>query len=385
MLSGGADASITLWDLEAEVKPQSPRGGYTHRPRGSVPKGPPDGHSFGVTHLSFYPFDSLAFLSSSYDHTLKIYATDNLRPSASFDLDSVVYSHALSPIASHLLVACATQHPTVRVVDLRSGASTHSLAGHAGAVLSVAWSPHEEYILASGGADGVVRIWDVRRSVGELGVLDVEDAVGIEGYDGLGLGARRRMKGQAHGGAVNGVAWVDDGRHLITTGLDERIRVWDVARGANTLASFGPVVKNAHLSTLLPLNVPSELLSYGKHAFFFPSNKEILCFDLFEGHLLKRLQVSGPATERGSPRGGQRKVANRATSLTWRVGSVELYSAHADGKIRAWMPRTEDDVKLDETAEQERRDGSDDASRKRKKQVLDDVYQDLTRKRLTFG
>src|SRR5437016_166207 len=98
-------------------------------------------HKYGITHLSFYPFDSAAFLSSSYDHHLKLYATDRLQVSADFDLSSIVYTHALSPIASHLLVACATQHPAVRLVDLRSGSSTHSLAGHHGALLALAWNP----------------------------------------------------------------------------------------------------------------------------------------------------------------------------------------------------------------------------------------------------
>src|SRR4051794_32697885 len=83
-------------------------------------------HKFGITQLRFFPFDSGAFLSTSYDHHLKIYSTETLAVSGDFDLSSIVYTHALSPIANHLLVACATQHPTVRLVDLRSGSSTHS-------------------------------------------------------------------------------------------------------------------------------------------------------------------------------------------------------------------------------------------------------------------
>lgn len=132
----------------------------------------------------------MAFLSTSYDHKLKVYATETMTASATFDLDSVIYSHSLSPIADHLLVACATQHSAVRLVDLRSGASTHSLAGHHRGVLSVAWSPHEEHVLASGSLDGTARLWDIRRSANSLGVLDLEDSVGIVGEDGLGKNAR---------------------------------------------------------------------------------------------------------------------------------------------------------------------------------------------------
>jgi DNA excision repair protein ERCC-8 len=126
-------------------------------------------------------------------------------------------------------VACATQNPTVRLVDLRSGSNIHFLAGHHGAILSVKWSPTIEHILASGATDGTVRLWDIRKSNGALGVLNVEDSVGIDGFDGLGRGARSRETGKAHQGAVNGLAWTDDGSYLISAGHDQRCRVWNAA------------------------------------------------------------------------------------------------------------------------------------------------------------
>ncbi|KAF2200118.1 WD40 repeat-like protein [Delitschia confertaspora ATCC 74209] len=377
LLSGGADSSIAIWDLESRLDSED-----TYKPLISADR-TSDEHKLGITQLSFYPFDSLAFLSSSYDHTLKLFSSETLEASASFNLDSVVYTHALSPIASHLLVACGTQHPAVRLVDLRSGASTHSLAGHSGAILSVAWSPVCEHILASGATDGSVRFWDIRRGSAELGVLDMEDSFGTMPQRSKTRGGFPNSK--AHSGPVNGIVWTEDGRHLITTSHDERIRVWNTDTGANTLVNFGPTVRNTHLAPLVPILAPTALLPLEKDILFYPNEREILMYELFEGKMLRRmrrLNQPGVVTSNATHAMGQRNTLDRVTALAWRAHDVELYSAHSDGSITAWTPRTEEDARLDD--EEEERE-EEETGHKRKRGVLEDIYQELTKRKITFG
>lgn len=247
----------------------------------------------------------------------------------------------------------------------------------------MAWSPEHDHILASGGSDGTVRLWDIRRSAGCLGVLDMEDSVGFGGEDGLGTNARPPAQGKAHIGACNGVVWTEDGKHLVTTGHDERVRVWYTDSGANALSHFGPIIKNTNLSTLLPLIAPGYASSPGAHIMFYPNEKEILTFDLFEGTLLKRLRGPNAAYSLGSGSAGQRNVRNRITSLAWRAaGDVEMYSAHSDGVIRAWKPRTAEEVEADNEEAEGAQEESE--SRKRKREALNDVFRDLTKQKITF-
>lgn len=412
LVSGGSDATIRLWDLESFSDPVE---AHAYEPVSQIARAADlqgsaksQAHRYGITHLSFYPFDAAAFLSTSYDQTLKLWATETSRLSGSFDLGAKAYTHAISPIASHLLVACGTQHPAVRLVDLRSGAAVQSLVApgqagaETGAVLSVAWSPRHEHVLASGAVDGAVRIWDVRRASGLTGLLDQQDSLGIVARGGAANrdGVRDRgirFSAKAHLGPVNGLTWTDDGAYIVSAGHDQRIRVWDAATGANTLASFGPTIRNGGLASVTMFTSPTGLTAPGKELLFWPNESEILILNLHEGSLVRRLRGMGPSiTGVRSVRGGERTVKNRVTSLVWRgaggcggSGGVVMggsnapggiYSGHLDGQIRAWLPKVEgsdDDY-------EDRDDEEAEESRSKKRKVIDDAYKSLMGQQVTF-
>lgn len=406
LLSGGAEGAIKIWDLESCGDPHRI---HTFRPASTIARSAStggarrgQGHSHGITHLAFYPFDPDAFLSSAYDKTLKLWSTAAASLSASFDLNATIYSHSTSPIADHLVVACATQHPHVRLVDLKSGSAVQALVAHGGPVLSTVWSPRHEHELVSGHADGKARIWDIRRAGGVVGLLDQEDSLGVQHRVGHAVAAgvdagqvpAFRSSAQAHDEAVNGLHWTSDGRYIISAGLDGRIRVWDAVTRANTLTSFGSLVQNRHAKTATIITTP-PCLSTSQDILFWANDQEILALDLYEGTLVTRLRSPG-ATNPVGPRGGE-MGRNRISSFAWRsagggassVGPVmgggnsvgALYSAHLDGHIRAWMPQIPGPDDVDEDDEET---GEDAESKRRKRKAVDDAYRSLMGRQVTF-
>ncbi|MFF4989349.1 caspase family protein [Streptosporangium saharense] len=108
----------------------------------------------------------------------------------------------------------------IRLWDMASGAATAVLAGHAGAVNSVAFSP-DWRTLASGGADGSVRLWDVT-SGAATAVLT------------------------GHTGAVNSVTFNGNGSLLASGGADRSARLWRVAsRSTAATLTDRPAIVNA--------------------------------------------------------------------------------------------------------------------------------------------
>jgi DNA excision repair protein ERCC-8 len=150
------------------------------------------------------------------------------------------------------------------------------------------------------------------------------------------------------------------------------------------------MVKNSGLAPRIPLLAPLQNLQPGSDLMFYPNEHEILTYELFDGKLIRRLrrsqqpQTNNPSNAPGATAAkGQRNIRDRTTSLAWRPHHVEMYSAHADGSIVTWKPRTEEEAELDEEEELERKEKEVD--KKRKRGVLDEIYQGLTKKQITFG
>jgi WD40 repeat protein len=112
----------------------------------------------------------------------------------------VVWSVALS--ADGQLLASGGEDGTVRLWDTTSGRALATLHEHTDGIWSVALSS-DGRLLASGGGDGTLRVWDSlsRRQVATL---------------------------QGHAGAVGSLALSADGHLLASGGEDATVRLWSL-------------------------------------------------------------------------------------------------------------------------------------------------------------
>ncbi|KAI9314719.1 WD40-repeat-containing domain protein [Dichotomocladium elegans] len=102
MLSGGADGLIHVYDLNASFSNEDDYPSII-KPLQSVSR--QHRHHYAVTSISWYPFDTGIFISSSFDQSIRVWDTNSMTPACSFQLDSRIYCQAISSIASHCLVA----------------------------------------------------------------------------------------------------------------------------------------------------------------------------------------------------------------------------------------------------------------------------------------
>lgn len=316
---------INIWDLEKEYINGKPAVIDTlatipqSLPHYEIPKARHKGHEFAITGVRWWPIDTGMFTSSSFDKFVKIWDTNTLEVSPHLcrcDDRMLQVFHSTQKsirillrryLAIHLSLVSAlrklkidsggAEHPSIRLLDLRTGGITHTLIGHEwGFVIPVRWSPTNPYLLVSGGSDGTVHLWDVRRGKACLASLDQHNTASREKGGWL-----NRTNG-AHDGVVNGLEFTADGLHLVSLGHDDKMRVWDLESGLNTLVrftpffmgidrkvSFGPSIRNQHRMEVTPyITSPDTCLS---PLVFVPSDDaEILCFELYTGQLIQRLQ-----------------------------------------------------------------------------------------------
>lgn len=316
LLCGGSDSAISIWDLENEtdVPPED------KQPLCKLEM--KIGHQFGLTKVQWWPFDQSMFLTGSYDNTVKIWDSSALEDVYTFDFEKKVYNFDVNSLELDGLIAVGLSSPLIRLVDLRSTSSAQILKGHkSGEVLSVKWSPKLSYLLASGGSDGSVRVWDIRQATQEVSSMDLER-----------LSSKQLLNPpefrKAHRGACNGLAWCEEGTQLLSVGMDNKARLWShlQEQGVNENINFGPLFQDNRQQNLDPLVSSTGEFNNETRVFLSSDTGDVLYYTLNEAQLVQRLVAPGKDI----------RLERQASFVARKPESYEYYSSARDGSIIKW-------------------------------------------------
>ncbi|KAK3166021.1 hypothetical protein QOZ80_1AG0040540 [Eleusine coracana subsp. coracana] len=368
LLSGASDGSAAVFDVWNATEYET---GFIakHRNILLVDKQHENGHKFAVSAAIWYPVDTGLFITASYDHFVKVWDTNSTQVVMDFKMPGKVYAAAMSPVATtHMLIATGSADVQVRLCDIASGAFTHTLSGHRDGIMSLEWSASSEWILMSGGCDGAIRFWDIRRA-GCFRVLDqsrsqlgrrpslLESTTENDHMDSFGPSPSRRSssaqkrtgnarnsqamrKGQnlthgqmqkrlhpglsssqnratAHYGAVTGLRTTADGMYLLSSGSDSRLRLWDIDSGCNTLVNYEAM----RLQTGKPLQLD---VTDDPSLVFVPCMASIKAYNLWSGMTFQTFR-------------GHYELVN---CCYYNTQYQELYTGSNDRQILVWSPST---------------------------------------------
>lgn len=212
----------------------------------------------------------------------------------------------------HLTIA-AYRSSSIRLCDMQSGSYTHSLSGHTGNVLAVDWCPKNEFVLASGSADGTCRLWDIRKVSSSFACMDLHNKYLPSNQTNI-----------SHYGTVNGLAWTSDARYLASCGTDDRIRVWNMESGRNTLREFGPIIHNQTTSFAVHPCMIQPSMDSDVFVLFPNDDGSLALLNLLEGSFVRRLSTHS---------------LKRINCAAYRPDFEQCFTGDMNGNIYMWSPK----------------------------------------------
>ncbi|CAH0383456.1 unnamed protein product [Bemisia tabaci] len=272
MLSGCADGTIYIHDLFNLSGSPS----HTCKAVWREKKATVNSHNASVETVQWYPFDMGLFVTSGLDKILKIWDANTLQPCSKISAKGQIYQHHMSPVpAKNCVIAVASSDHNVVLFDLRIGNCTQELRGHSNAVISCEWSSNDEHILATGGSDSRLLVWDIRSAKHCLLSLDIENKNAVLDH---------KKANRAHDGYISSVKFIDNSTSLLSFGTDNKLRLWNLVSGKNQEVDYGNIKNNRKKKIQIDVSQNSN-----PSVVYVPSDGNILIFEIKTGDLVNTL------------------------------------------------------------------------------------------------
>ncbi len=397
----------------------------------------PNGHCCPITKVLWFTIDSGIFLSSDCIGNIFLWDSNVFMPASCLSLSKSGYSRTATATTTtscnsivsskctinsfdlpkystrhmQLAVGCTlinnndnnydsisfTDDRCVYLCDIKSGSTTQQLIGHGksykrgggagyGGVSTVQWSPVNEFILVSGGYDGCIKLWDVRKSGSTACLLTLDqdmkvDSTKLYEYENNGwdqvlratdvknqgrkinnqmtttmmnqmkmIHERKRRKLndvqsiapgnyskvecssqiQSHDGPVTSLSFTPDGEYIVSASPADGLHLWHLQRGYR----YGIMMPTCYLgpnSLTHPLRkkqkkkVPLLITQPGPNksgTVWIGTNNEVLGYDIHGMGGVPNKLLAGHI--------------DNVTAIASHDASMRLFTGGADGMILAW-------------------------------------------------
>jgi WD40 repeat protein/tRNA A-37 threonylcarbamoyl transferase component Bud32 len=326
LASASFDKTVILWDVEAR------------QPRTTL-----DSHLDAVSCVAFSP-DSRLLASASWDGTVILWQVADGACLASLD-DFGCWVHSVAFTPDGRSIAAGDIHGNVRIWDLWTGrcvkvipAHVEGMAGPLKPVVSLAFSPRGD-VLATVSTLGVLKLWDISASkpmlslTGHAGsVLSVAFTGGATSLSSSGATGSLPARGLADKPAVAPGTGLGAAGSVGLVSRDERgtIRLWDLSTGRCTRAIAGPDALPAP-ATSPAVDWDNPELADMQHCLAASPTGKLLAWPDAAGNAIL---ICNPAT--GEPLGRLAGHTDRVLSLGFAPDGKTLASGGKDGRIRLW-------------------------------------------------
>lgn len=249
ILTGGMDNVVCLWDVEKEK-----------------PVRKMTGHTSWAWQVAFSPDHTKALSSGGRDKTLRLWNLEDGEELKQFTGHKArTYGAVFSPDGKYVAGGGGADPDTntddcsIRLWSVKTGKEVKKLDGHTGWVWRLAYSPDGKRLASVGINDYSLRIWSVE---------DPEEA------------KIQTTVNKAHeDGFVVGVAFSPDSKHVLTSGRDTTVKLWNAADGklVRTYTGFAD-------------NVEAVAFSKDGKRFLAGENKLVHVVDTQSGKIIHRFE-----------------------------------------------------------------------------------------------